>query len=185
MSFHNRSLFEAGCDVIPLINGSDINGTTVTGDWIKLTNYNRVGILLCKFGSEDVDDTGLQFLQATDAAGSSSKALSLPANRAIHYKTGTLTAQTVWTKTSLSADADGLAFGSSVPSGFTRTIADVNTSPLMLYTELKAEDLDANNGFDWMTAYFGNNVNNACVVTVLAILMGGTYSGATPLSAIS
>lgn len=185
MSHFNRSFFEAGHDIIPLVNQADAD-TDITGDWIKMTNYNRVGILLAKYGSEDVDDLGLQFLQATDASGTSSKALSLPANRAIHYKTGTLTSQTVWTKTSLSADADGLAFGASVPTGFTRTVADVNTNALLLYTELKAEDLDSNNGFDWMTVFVeGDNVNNACLLSVWAILMGGAYSGAVPLSAIS
>lgn len=185
MSFHNRSLFEAGCDIIPLVNQADAN-TDITGDWIKLTNYARVGILLAKYGSEDVDDLGLQFLQATDASGASSKALSLPANRAIHYKTGTLTSQTVWTKTSLSAAADGLAFGSSVPTGFTRTVADVNTNALLLYTELLASDLDVDNQFDWMTAFIeGDNVDNSCLVSIWAILMGGAYSGAIPLSAIS
>lgn len=181
----NGGFFEHGGDIIPLINGVDINGTTTTGDWVKLTNYTRIGILLLKYGSEDVDDTGLQLLQATDAAGAGSKALSLPANRPIWYKTGTLTSQTVWTKTSLAAAADGLAFGSSVPSGFTRTVTDVNTSPILLYTEILAPDLDVDNQFDWITAYIGNNVNNACVVTVLAVLLGGQYQQIVPLSAIS
>ena len=181
----NRSFFESGFDIIPLINQGDGNGAALTGDWIKLTNYNRVGILLAKYGSEDVDDGSLQFLQATDASGTSSKALSLPANRAIHYKTGTLTSQTVWTKTSLSSDADGLAFGSSVPSGHTRTVADVGTSALLLYTELKAEDLDSNNGFDWMTAYLSNQANNSVLYSAWAILMHGAHKLATPLSAIS
>lgn len=185
MAEFNSCLFERGSDIIPLINAVDINGTTTTGDWLKLRDYTRVGMLLLKFGSEDVDDTGLQFLQATDAAGTSSKALSLPANRPIWYKTGTLTSQTTWTKTSITSDVDGLAFGSSVPSGFTRTVADVNTSALLLYTELLATDLDADNSFDWITAYIGNNVNNACVVTVLAVLMGGRFPQLTPLSAIS
>jgi hypothetical protein len=80
-----------------------------------LTDYSRVGILVAKYGSEDVDDSGLQFLQATDASGTSSKALSLPANRPVWYKTGHAHAQTVWTKTSLTSDVDGIAFGSRSP----------------------------------------------------------------------
>src|SRR4051812_46011713 len=112
----NLSLFERGCDIVNLLQQSDINGTTATGDWVKLRDYARVGVLLVKGGSEDVDDTGLQLLQATDAAGTSSKALSLPANGRIFYKTGTITAQTVWTAVTPSTSAiDGMAFGSSVP----------------------------------------------------------------------
>lgn len=181
----NKTFFECGFDIIPLANQADAN-SDITGDWIKLTNYDRVGILLAKYGSEDVDDLGLQFLQATDAAGTSSKALSLPANRPIWYKTGTLTLQTTWTKTSVTSAVDGMAFGSAVPTGFTRIVADVNTSALLLYTELLATDLDVDNSFDWMTAFIeGDNVDNACLVSIWAILMGGRFKQITPLSAIS
>lgn len=185
MSQFNRSFFEAGCDIIPLFNQSDANGADITGDWVKLRDYDRIGILLAKYGSEDVDDISLQFLQATAAAGTSSKALSLPANRPIWYKTGTLTSQTVWTKTSLAAAADGLAVGASVPSGHTRIVADVNTSALLLYTELLAADLDADNQFDWVTAFVANNANNALLLSAWAILQGGSYPQTVPLSAIS
>lgn len=187
--FFNGGLFEGGCDLINLCHEADAN-TDITGDWIKLANYSRVGVLLIKGGSEDVDDLGLQFLQATSAAGGSSKALSLPANRPIWYKTGTLTSQTVWTKTSLSSDTDGLGFGSSLPTGFGRAVADVNTSPLLLYTELMASDLDVepsdSTPFSWMTAFVeGDNVNNTCLLSIWAILMGGHYPQVVPLSAIS
>lgn len=182
---HNRSFFERGADIIPVLNQSDLNGTTTTGDWIKLRDYGRIGFYMQKFGSEDVDDSSLQFLQATDASGTSSKALSLPANRPIWYKTGTLTSQTTWTKTSVTSDVDGIAFGSSVPTGSTRVITDVNTSALLIYTELLVSDLDVDGGFDWVTAYFGNNANNALLVTVSAILLSGRFPQQTPLSAIS
>lgn len=189
IALHNVSLFEAGLDIIPLANQADGNGADITGDWIKLAHYNRVGILLAKYGSEDVDDDSLQFLQGTSAAGAGSKALSLPANRPIWYKKGTLTSQTVWTKTSLAADADGLAFGSSVPSGHTRTVADVNTSALLLYTELMASDLDVqpsdSTPFSWMTAFIANNANNAVLYSIWAILMGSKFPQIVPLSAIS
>lgn len=185
MSTFNAGLFESGCDIIPLINQGDGNGAALTGDWVKLTNHARIGILLAKYGSEDVDDGSLQFLQATDAAGTGSKALSLPANRPYWYKTGTLTSQTVWTKAAITTAVDGLAFGSSVPSGSTRAVADVNTSALLLYTELLATDLDVDAGFDWVTAYLGNNANNALLFSAWAVLMGGRFPQITPLSVIS
>lgn len=185
MAEFNASFFERGMDIIPLVNQADAD-TDITGDWIKLTHYTRVGFLMAKYGSDDVDDLGLQFLQATDASGTSSKALSVPANRPIHYKTGTLTSQTVWTQTSSTSAIDGMAFGSSVPTGFTRVVADVNTSPLLLYTEFQSQDLDVDGGFDWVTAFIeGDNVNNACLISVWAILMGGRFPQAVPLSAIS
>lgn len=189
MSQFNQGFLESGNDLIPLFQEADAN-TDITGDWIKLRDYSRIGFLLCKWGTEDVDDLGLQFLQGTSSSGGSSKALSLPANRPVWYKTGTLTSQTVWTRTSSTSDTDGIAFGSSVPTGFTRFVADVNTSALMLYTELLASDLDVQPSdatpFSWVTAFIeGDNVNNTCLMTGFAVLLGGKLPQAVPLSAIS
>ena len=186
MAEHNRNLFERGMDIIPCINQSDLNGTTVTGDWIKALHYSRIGVLMAKYGSEDVDDTGLQLLQGTSATGTGSKALSVPANARIFYKTGTLTSQALWTAFAASTSSiDGMAFGSAVPTGFTRVVADVNTAALLLYVDFAVSEMDADGGFNWFTAYFGNNVNNALLVSVWAVLMGGNYPQAIPLSAIS
>ena len=181
----NCGLFERGCDIIPLVNQADAN-TDITGDWVKLRDYTRVGVLLAKYGSEDVDDIGLQLLQGTDATGGSSKALNLPQGSPIYTKTGTLTGVTVWTRTTAAAAIDGMAIGSSVPTGFTRVIADVDVSPLLLYTEFETTALDVDNAFDWFTVFVeGDNVNNSCLLTVKAILLDGRFPQATPLSAIS
>ena len=186
MPAFNQSFFERGCDIIPLVNQADAN-TDITGDWVKLRDYTRVGVLLSKFGSEDVDDLGLQLLQATDATGTGSKALNFPANGRILYKTGTLTSQTVWVAVTPSTSTiDGIAFGSSVPSGFTRCVADVNTSPLLLYAEFETTALDIDNAFDWFTVFVeGDNVDNACLLTIQAILLDGRFPQSVPLSAIS
>lgn len=181
----NAGFFESGFDIIPLFNQADANGAATTGDWVKMAHYSRIGILLAKYGTEDVDDSSLQFLQATDNAAGGSAALSLPANRPYWYKTGTLTSQATWTKASITTAVDGLAFGSSVPSGSTRAIADVGTSALLLYTELLATDLNVDGGFDFVTAYLGNNANNALLFSAWAILQGGHYKQVTPLTAIS
>ena len=181
----NCGFLERGCDIIPLVNQADAN-TDITGDWIKLRDYTRVGVLLEKYGSEDVDDLGLQLLQGTDATGAGSKALSLPQGSQIYTKTGTLTSATVWTRTTAAAAIDGMAFGSAVPTGFTRVIADVDVNPLLLLAEFEVTALDVDNGFDWFTVFVeGDNVNNSCLLTVKAILLDGRFPQATPLSAIS
>ena len=182
MAEFNKSFFERGCDVIPLINQGDAN-SDVTGDWVKLRDYTRVLVYMAKFGSEDVDDMALEFLQATDASGTSSKALNVSR---YWTKTGTLTSATVWTAGTLTTPIDKLAFGSSVPTGATRVIADVNTSPLLLAVDIQSADLDVDGGFDWMTCFLGGaNVDNSLLITVTAILQGGRYPQLTPLSAIS
>lgn len=182
MALFNQSFLESGCDIVPVINQGDANAD-LTGDWIKLRDYSRVTVLLAKYGSEQVDTLGLQFLQATDATGAGSKVL----NAGLRYwtKAGTLTAATVWTAGSVT-EGDGLGFGSSLPTGFTRVIADATTLPLLLAVDIQAYDLDINNGFDWFTVFIaGGNVDNACLISVWAILCGGRYQGIAPLSAIS
>lgn len=185
MSEFNRSFFEKGNDIIPLFNEADAN-TDITGDWIKLRDYERVGVLLVKYGTEDVDDLGLQFLQGSTATGTGSKALSLPINAVVRYKTGTLTSQNTWTVFDVTAAIDGMAFGATVPTGFTRVVADVNTNALLLYAEFETSILDVGGEFDWFTAFIeGDNVNNACLLSAWAILQGNAYSQATPLTSIA
>jgi hypothetical protein len=78
---------------------------------VKLRDYSRVGILVAKYGSEDVDDSGLQFLQATTPRRTSSKALNCRRTGPSGTRQGTLTSQTVWTKTSLHGRRHGFGFG--------------------------------------------------------------------------
>lgn len=179
----NASFFEQGFDIIPVSNQGDVN-TTLTGDWIRFTNYNRALILMAKYGSEQVDTLSLNFLQGQDAAGTGSKALN-----ASRYwtKTGTLTAATVWTAGVLATPIDKLAFGAdTIPTGSTRIVADATTLPILIAVDIQASDLDADNGFDWLTVTFdGAQVDNSCLISVWAILHGGRFPQLTPLSAIS
>jgi len=185
MAEFNRTFFERGQDFVTLWNEQDAN-TDITGDWIKLRDYSRALVVMEKFGTEDVDDLGLQFLQATDAAGSGSKALSIPSNGRYFTKTGTLTSATVWTAGTLTALTDGLGFGSALPTGFVRVIADVNTAALLLAVDIESAWLDIDGGFDWFTGFIeGDNVNNACLISAFVILLGGRFPQAVPLSAIS
>ena len=111
-----RDFFERGNDIIPLINEQDAN-TDLTGDWCKLTNYHRAAILIAKYGTEDVDTLGFQIVQATAAAGTSSK--KVDALYSYAYKQGTLTSATVWTTGRLTTADDILGVGSSAPTGGT------------------------------------------------------------------
>ena len=181
----NCSFFERGQDIIPLVNESDIN-TDVTGDWVKLRDYTRVGVLMAKYGTEDVINQGMQLLQGTTATGTSSKALSLPQNSLVMTKTGTLTGVEVWTQTRTTAAIDGMAFGATVPTGFTRVIADVNTAALLLYAEFETTALDVDGSFDWFTVFFeGDNASGAVLVSVWAILMDGRFQQSIPLTSIA
>lgn len=184
MAEFNCNFFERGQDIIPLINQSDAD-TDVTGDWVRMTYYDRALLLIAKYGTEDVDTLGFEVVQATAAAGTGVKAVT----QKFHYwtKQGTLTSQTVWTKGQLSTADNILGVGSAAPTGGTLVVAtDVNTDAFLLAIEVMAEHLDIDNGFDWLSVRVeGDEVNNACLISAWAILYGGKYPQPVPLSAIS
>jgi hypothetical protein len=177
----NKTLFEAGLDIHPVFVQQD-GDSDVTGDWMNVENYDRVYLLLRKAGSEDVDDGSLTILQATDNAAAGSKVCAV---RRCWYKTGTMTAQGVWTAVTLTTNASVLCFGATATAG-TRVVADVNTSPLYLLVEVLASDLDINNGFKFITGFLtGADVNNAALYTCDAIFHGGALAGAIPVDPLS
>lgn len=180
----NCSFFEAGCDIIPLVNEGDAN-TDITGDWVKMVNYTRCLLLIAKYGTEDVDTLGFQVYQATSAAGGSAKGVS--ALFPYWYKQGTLTSQTVWTSGQLTTADDILGVGSAAPTGGTLVVAtDTNTDAFLLAIDVQVTDLDMDNGFDWLTVQIeGDEVNNTVLISAWAILSGGRFPQKTPLSAIS
>lgn len=184
MSEYNKSFFERGMDIIPLLNQVDAD-TDVTGDWVKMRDYSRALILVAKYGSEDVDTLGFEVVQATDASGTGIKAVT--ALYPYWTKQGTLTSQTVWTGGRLTTADNILGIGSAAPTGGTLvTAVDVNTDPVLLAIDVQVSDLDVDGGFDWLSLRIeGDEVNNACLISAWMILMGGRFPQVVPLSAIS
>lgn len=183
MSHFNGNFFEQGFDVINIHNQADGN-TDATGDWIKLTNYAGVLWLITKFGTEDVDTLGFQVVQATSNGGS---AKGVTALYEYYTKQGTLTSQATWTRGKLTTADDILGVGSAAPTGGSLvTTVDVNTDAFVLAIDMPVEYLDVDGGYDWATIQIeGDEVDNACLVTVQAILYGSRYPQRTPLSSIS
>ena len=180
----NRNFFERGQDIVQILPPTDVNAG-VTGDWIRMTYYDRCSVLLKKDGSEQVDTLGMKFLQAQDASGTGSKDLACA--QFTWNKFGTMTSQTVWVAgTAITTPTNYISFGSAAPTGATAVIADCGTTVFQILTEVLASALDVANGFDWFTVNFdGAQVDNSCLLEVLAILQGGRFPQAIPLSAIS
>lgn len=178
-----KSLFDLGCDIIPLVNQGDAD-TDITGGWVSLKNYDWCTLLIAKYGTEDVDTLGFQVYQATDNAGASAKGVS--AKFPYRYKQGALTSASVWTYGQLSTADDILGVGSAAPTGGSLAVAtDTNTNAFLLAIDVLASDLDVDNGFDWLTVNIeGDEVNNAILISAWAILGGGKYPQRVPLSAI-
>jgi len=184
MSQYNVTLFEEGVDTHPIFWQQDGNAD-VTGDWIKMQNYGRMYALCMKLGVEDIDTQGPGFKQASDNAGTGSKALNL---QRCWYKTGTMTAagQGVWIAGVLTTADDILATGSAAPSGGTQIVVgsvDTDISPLMILAEIREEDFDVAGGFRWWTVFMdGTLVDNACLWSALAIGKEGKYPQSIPLN---
>jgi hypothetical protein len=183
MAEFNATFFERGMDFINLVHQSDAD-TDFDTDWVKLTNYSRALVIIKKLGSEDVDTLGFQFLQGTTAAGGSAKALNVSR---YWTKQGTMTSQGTWTAGVLSTPDDIIGIGSAAPSGGTLVVAtDVNTDACIVAVDIQASDLDVDGGFDWIAVRVeGDEVNNAALVSIDVILMGGRFPQAVPLSAIA
>ena len=180
----NATFFEQGQDVHPFFFQQD-GDTDITGDYFSFRDYERIGVLLIKAGTEDVDTGSISFLQATDASGTSAKAVNC---RRCWYKTGTMTAQGVWTAVTVGDGTpdDSLAFGATVTAGSTRVVADVNTNALYLLCEILAVDMDVANGFKFLAPFMeGDEVNNACLYSCIGLLTGGVYQQAIPLSPLA
>jgi hypothetical protein len=183
MSHFNGNFFEQGYDIVNVVNQGDAD-TDITGDWINVSKYESVLWLISKFGSEDVDTLGFQVVQATSNGGTAKGVSGL---YEYYYKQGTLTSQTVWTRGVLTSADDILGIGSAAPTGGSLAVAtDTNTDAAVLAIVMPVSWMDVDGGYDWATIQIeGDEVNNAALITVQAILCGSRFPQRVPLSAIS
>ncbi len=173
--------FDQGFDLITLIEQGDAN-TDITGDWVSMRNYDNCTLVIMKLGSEDVDTLGFQVYQATTNAAGSAKGVS--AKFPYRYKQGTMTGQGTWTYGQLTTADDILGVGTSAPSGGTLIVStDTNTDAFILCIDVQASMMDRDNEFDWLTVQVeGDEVNNSCLITALALLGGSRYPQRVPIS---
>jgi hypothetical protein len=183
MAEFNRTFFERGMDFINLVNETSAD-TDFDTDWIKLTHYDRVAIVIKKLGATDVDTLGFQFLQSTNVAGSDAKALNVSRYAT---KVGVQTSTGTWTVGTLATPDDIVGIGSAAPSGGSLIVGtDVNTTACIVMVDIMAQDLDIDGGFDCIAVRVeGDEINEAALISIDAILMGGRFPQATPLSAIA
>lgn len=127
-----------------------------TPDIVSLKNYERVQILILVKNATTVTGSAITLKQSTSVAAAGEKALSFTAaKRNIDVAAGdTLSDFTV--------------------SSDTFTTDSTNSKDLMYVIDVKAEDLDVNNGFDCLRAGTANAT--AATVTVLYLLYGPKYS---------
>lgn len=165
--------------------------TDLTGDYIKADQHERITLLVIKGGSEDADDLAIEITQAQDASGTGAKALNV---QHVWTKSGAFASTGVWTHTELTTPDDCLGVGASLSVTSinalgsvtaTRILADVNTGAFVVAIDVPTSLLDTNNGFKYLTVRIeGDNLNNACLVTILALLNNAYYGQFVPVNPI-
>jgi hypothetical protein len=143
-----------------------------TSDWVCLKNYGRCAIVFVGSIGTNGQDPTLTLLQAVNVSGGSSKALNF--NR-VDTKQGV-------------AGGDLLAVGTfttlTPAAGNTYTHADAAENQKVWVIDIKAEDLDADNGFDCLQASIGDVGTNAQLGTLFYFLHEPRYSAVPLPSAI-
>jgi hypothetical protein len=154
---------------------ADFN-SAVTVDWISLKNYDGCLIVVIKAAGTAGDDFSLQTVQATDVAGTGSKALTF---KTWYHKIGTQTGVGTFTKVTESTATSDLDLG-------TPTDYAADSVQAMFVIDIRASDLDVDGGFDCISyTHDDADVGSTALATILFIPYGARYAQASPLTAIA
>jgi hypothetical protein len=163
MALNNLLVEEA--QIVAAIIPVDSQAGANNGDWVSLKNYDRCSVIVYKAAGVAGDDPVLTMKQATDVAGTGSKALNftrIDAKVGVQTGIGTFT-----TVTQTASDT------------YTDTVSA--EAQAIFVIEFKAEDLDVNNGFDCIRfSVADTGAGGAQLLCALYVLRGVRY-GTNPL----
>lgn len=150
-----RGLLIENAKIIPAFVPIDITGAGANGDWVHFHHARKAAVVLMK-GAWAGGTSAVTLEQATDASGTSSKALAFS-----YQYSGT-----ALTNDSLAKNA--------VTSN---TFALSTTANLFHVIEVLAQDLDLANGFDYFRVVCATPGSNADLLAGLYILYDLDYRG--------
>jgi len=145
----------------------DMSAAANNGDWVSLKNFDACAIVFFKAAGTAGDDPVLTLQQATDVSGSNAKALNFTR---LDVKQGTLTALGTFTTVTQAAANTYVDATSAENAG-------------IYVIEVRADELDGNNGFDCLRFSVPDVGTNAQLGAALYLLSGPRY--APPPSAIA
>lgn len=146
-----------------------LNTAGITGDVVSMKNYGRCAIVFFAAAGTAGDDPTLTVEQCKSVAASSAKALNF--TRVDTKQGAALTAIGQFTKVTQSA-------------GNTYTDGDAAEEQKIWVVDVKAEDLDADNGYDCIRASIGDVGTNAQLGCLLYLLHEPRYAAEPLPSAI-
>ena len=140
----------------------DMQAGANTGDWVSVENFNNLSIVFFKAAGTAGDDPTLTVTQATDNAGTSSKALNFTR---IYTKQGTLASVANFTLTTQSA---------------ANTYTDATSAEVQAIWVIgfDADDLDVSSGFTHVQASVADVGSNAQVGACLYLATEPRYAAA-------
>jgi len=147
------------------IDMQDATGEHVTGDWLSLKNHERVICVLMGGVGTNGQDPVMTFDQAKDNAGTSAKALAVVDTVYRKQAATDLLSTSAWTKNTQTAAA-------------TYSHTDAAEQVKIHAIEIRAEDLDVDNGFDYVRMTVPDVGGNAQLGAGLYILCGPKYPNA-------
>lgn len=157
------------CQIIPAVMPVSLATGANNGDWVNMKNYGRCAIVFLGAVGAASQDPTITLLQAlTD--GGSSKALTF--TRIDVKQASALTAVGLFTTVSQAA-------------ANTYTSLTAGETQKLWVIDVAAEDLDIENGYDWIQASIGDVGTASALGAVLYILHDPRYAGATLPSAIA
>lgn len=147
---------------VPLIPPKDYNGvaSATTDPYVCMKNYNSITFYI-QTGAWAGGTGAVTLLQATAVAGTAAKALAFTK---------------VW-KSTLLADTQ-------TETAVTSNTFNLDTALTLYQIEIKADDLDVQNGFDCITCHVATPGSNADLYNILAVLTHPRYAQANTPSAI-
>lgn len=155
--------------IVSAIVPVDLSTAANNGDWVSLTGYEYAVVVVHKGAGTAGDDPVITLKQATDASGTSSKALNFTV---VHSKVGAQTGIGTFTRTTQAA-------------ANTYTDAVSAEAQGLFVVEVKADQLDVDNGFTHIRVEIPDVGTNAQIGDALYILCEPRYASATMPSAIA
>lgn len=157
--------------IVPIIVPVNLAAGANAGDWVSLKNYRRATFIFCAGVGAAGQDPTLTFKQATSISGGSEKELETIERIDIKQATALASVGT-FTKVEQAA-------------GDEYTNETAGELQNLWVVDVKAEDLDVNNGFDCVTCNIADPGSTAKIGTVICLLREPRFPQETLASAIA
>ena len=158
--------FAEQAQIVPFVMPIDLNSGANAGDWVSMKNFERLTICVLASAGTAANDLTMTVSQAVNVSGGSSKALNAITSLAVKQG-ASLAAIGQYSEVTQAADEQ-------------YTEATNGESQLLYVTDILAEDLDVDNGFDCVQVSL-NQVGAAKVGCAFGILWGAKFAGSVDL----